>query len=928
MCSVIVLPLHAQENNNKIQTTLDKNKEVDLTFNTLSKERLTGSVVVINVQEELKSDQRSGLEDLIYGKVSGVLGATNTWGTGNAVVFVDGVRHQANYLNSLNMMEVETVIILKDAASKALYGVHGDTGVILINTMRGREGEHSLRVQAQTGISTPKAMPKYLNAADYMKKYNEAQLNDGVDPTALRYSQDDINGTLNGTNPARFPDNDYYSTDYLKKTQNYVNVFADAMGGSNSARYYVSSEWNHNNGWLNTPQGDVTDELNIRGNLDFEVNEFITMSVDAVGRFSFNTQPNAGDYWDRFATELPNSYPAKWDPAIITDETYRNSLTKNAKLYNGQLIGGNSSYLKTIHGDLIANGNTKTESRNLQFSTKLDLDLSFITKGLSARVFGMMNNYNVIYTAQNPNYMVYQPHFTSDGALDDVLIYGENKASRRYEAVSDESDYNRQYSIYATLGYNRHIGSHNIAATAMIYNDAISFNGIIQDDASFHSGIAANYMYQNKYITELSLMGVGTRKLDKDNNFEFAPSFGLGWVMSNEDFMSSIALVNYLKIRGSFGIIKNDSWDSYFTYKNTFVRGSNYNYNNGNMQNAQLIYNSVANDIRMQKRREFTIGADAVLANNKLTIEFGYFNSASIGNITKMSNTYPEIMGYDNLIFSNYNSDLTQGVEFGASYRFDINNDLQILAGANLLYRNPKYTKREEPKYEGSQVALLKEGTASDAMWGYKANGLYSEDDFKVDGTLKDDLPTPTFGTVYPGDIKYLDQNGDGIIDSNDQRIIGHGTRTQYSLYTDIRFKQFGLYILGIGREGNSKYRNEDYYWIYGDLKFSEVAANGAYSANNKDINAAYPRLSISESKNNYRNSDFWIYKDNPFTIPTLQLTYHFDGGNVVSFIKDSRIYLRASDVLVIDKNKEYNQLNLRKEPKTSSVVVGFVTSF
>jgi len=425
----------------------------------------------------------------------------------------------------------------------------------------------------------------------------------------------------------------------------------------------------------------------------------------------------------------------------------------------------------------------------------------------------------------------------------------------------------------------------------------------------------------------MSLMGIGSRKLEEGNRMEMAPTFGLGWVLSEEDFMSDNAVIDYLKIRSSFGISKNDNWADYNLYRSTFTRGSTLTYQNGVAQNGETNYASVPNDIMLQKRRDFTVGVDATLLNKAMNLELEYFNSTSLDNITLMSSTYPQILGFENLVYSNYNSDQTQGVNLGMNYRFDVSSDFSIIAGTNILYISPKITKREEPVYEGADMALLRNGTASDGLWALLSNGLYSESDFNTDGSLVAGLPIPTFGAVKPGDIKYLDQNSDNIIDQKDQRIIGHGLRTQYSLYLDINFKNLEFYILGIGQAGNDDYRSGSYYRVFGDIKYSEMA-NDAYGPNNKNVNAMHPRLSTTSASNNNRNSDYWLYKNNSFVVPTMQLTYNLSGKNKFSFLKDSRVYVRANNALVLGENKKYTELNVGSAPKTRSFSIGLVTLF
>jgi len=923
--------LYSQDSNIKTDTfpvNAGIDKEVKLTFNTISAREITGSVITIDVQEELKRNQNQTLGEILNGKVPGLFGNYNTWGTGNAVILVDGIRQNDFYVNSLIPMEIESIVILKDALSKAMYGAQGDPGVILITSKRGEAGKHKIRITGQYNVANPRAMPKYLNASDYMGKYNEAQLNDGISPSSLRYSQATIDGTRSGANPGQYPDNDFYSNNYIKDLTTGVSLFADVMGGSENVRYYVGTGWDESSGWLNTPQGDITDNLNFRGNLDFTINEYMKMSISTTARLSFNKQPNANNIWSIASTELPNNYPVLWDPNLITDEGFRKMLLSKAKLVNGQFLGGNSSFLNNVYGNFTQNGNKKFMQRDAQFSGKLDIDMRFLTKGLSASLSGGMDFFNTIYSNQSPSFAVYQPVFDeTTGLLDTAYVRGTDVAANKYNANNDSSAFYRHDAYYATLNYNRSFGKHDISATALMYTDMITKNDTIQKNVLFHTGLSANYMYSKKYIAEMSLMGIGSRKLKEGNRMELAPSFGLGWVLSEEDFMSDISLVNYLKIRSSYGISKNDYWTDYNLYRSTFLRGSNFVYQNGVAQNAETNYSSIPNEIKLQKRRDFTLGLDATLFNKAMNLEFEYFKSTSMDNITLMSSTYPQILGFENLVYSNYNANQTQGIELGLNYRLDLSTDFSITAGSNMLYISPKITKQEEPRYEGPDAALLRTGTATDAMWALKSDGLYSEADFNPDGSLVSGLPVPTFGAVKAGDIKYLDQNGDNIIDQKDQRIIGHGLRTQYSLYLDFKFKNLEFYILGIGQAGNSDYRIGSYYRVFGDVKYSEMV-NDAYGPNNKNVNAIHPRLSTTTASNNNRNSDYWLYKNNSFVIPTMQLTYNFSGKNKFSFLKDSRVYVRVNNAMVLGENKKYTELNVGSAPKTRNFAIGLVTSF
>ncbi len=901
--------------------------KANLTFDSLALKRFTGSVEYIDVQKELQRDQGRGIGSIINGKVPGVFGNFNTWGTGGAVILVDGIRRDNFYYNNISLDEVESIIILKDAMSKAMYGAQGDNGVVLINTKRGKAGEHQFRVRGEYNSIAPRALPRYLDAASYMEKFNEAQLNDGVDPGSLTYSQQAIDATRSGENPARYPNNDFFSDRYIKDYTSRMNVFFDAMGGDRNARYYMNTEWTRDGGWLNTPQSDVTDRLNFRGNVDFDINRYMEIGLDASAVVSFNKRPRGGNYWNTFSNELPNNYPVLWDPNLIEDEMMRDEILSQAKLVDGQLLGGNSSYLDNVYGGLTRNGNQNLMRRNVQFSSHLDLDMSFITEGLSARGYAGMNFFNSLFSSQDPSFAVYEPLFDGFGMVYDVIRHGQDVEANRYHVSNNNSDFFRQTSYYGTLNYARSFGDHDISTTALFYNDMMTFPDELQKSQIFHTGISTNYMYLNRYIVEASMMGIGSRKLEEGNRIEPAPAFGLGWILTEEGFLSGNTLFDFLKLRTSYGITKNDNWGDYYLYKRTFDRGGGFVYNEGVSNNNASNYASAPNSITLQKRKDFTVGLDAKLLDRGMNVKFTYFNSESLDNVTQMNNRTPQLLGYSQLVYQNYNSDQMQGVELGLNYRFKIANDFSITAGSNLLYTSPKITNREEPFYEGVNTALLRQGTPTDARWGLLSDGLYSEDDFNADGALVEGLPIPTFGSVQPGDIKYLDQNGDGIIDENDVRIIGQGLRTQYSFYLDINFRNFNFYVLGVGEAGRSQFRSGSYYRVYGNVKYSEMA-NEAYGPDNKDVNALHPRLSRGNVSNNNRNSDFWLYNDNNFIIPTMQLTYTFSGTNALSILNGSRVYLRADNTVVFGKNKKYSEVNVGGAPRTKAFTVGIVTSF
>ena len=928
---------------NKPDSLSKKDISINMFFNEINKDRITGSVNYIDAESEFSRDSRYDIGSALSGKVPGIFDVYNIWGTGDAIVLVDGIPQNDFYLQNLNLMEVETIEVLKDAVSKAMYGALGDQGVILINTKRGKAGANRIRVSAQQSIQQPRALPKFLHTADYMEKYNEALINDGLTPI---YSQDSIDMTRSATSPAIYPDNDFYSEKYLRNFISTTNLIFDMSGGNQNAQYYLNTEWVKEKGLLNTTIPDVTNYFNFRGNLDFKINDYMKMGINGVARLSANERPNVtlatgeSDYWSKFSNILPNAYPALWDPNLIADSATRSMVLNEAVLHNGMVLGGNSTYANNqIYGELFQNGRINYRQSITQFSGKLDVDLSFITKGLTAKVLAAMNFYNTLYSEQLYDYAIYEPLVDSLGVIDTVKIHGSDIPRDQFNTNNDLSTFTRQLNYYSTLGYDRNFGKHEISALALIYATELTREGSFQKQVFMHTGVSLNYMYNNRYVIEGSLMEVGSAKLPSGEKFEPAPAAGLAWIISEENFMKNLSFVNYLKLRASYGVTKNDNWgtddDAFYRYTSTFNRGSNYTYANGSFINGETTYSTVDNLIYLQKREDISAGFEATLFDNSLHLELGYFQSNSIGNLTGMTYTYPQLIGFENLVYANYNSDKNTGLELGLDYSFKLAEELEAKIGGTLLNVTPVITRIDEPIYEGLDKGLMRNGTATDAIWGLVTDGLYSESDFNPDGSLIEGLPVPTFGSVQPGDIKYLDQNEDNIIDQLDQRIVGHGIRTQFSAYIDLRYRNFGFFALGIGRMGGSNTRNEydadgveeGYFQIAGNVKYSEYALQ-AYGPNNKDVNAIHPRLSTTTGGNNDRNSNYWVYKNNSFTIPTVQLSYYFKGKNSFSFLKDSQIFLRGGNLLVLGKNKAYTEVSPYSAPKTRSYQFGIVASF
>jgi hypothetical protein len=427
-------------------------------------------------------------------------------------------------------------------------------------------------------------------------------------------------------------------------------------------------------------------------------------------------------------------------------------------------------------------------------------------------------------------------------------------------------------------------------------------------------------MLRNKYLLELSGALPGSPKFARGNRFKFAPSIGIGWIASEEDFMRNLTVINYLKLKTSFGLMNTDkSAGDYYLYENNYVQSDNFNYADGNYYNNTLIIQNLGNPgISYAQRKEFNAGFEAFLFNYSLWLEGNYFYSNSFNTILKRNDAYPAYLGGFNA-FENYGSFQDQGFEFGINYKRE-SKKLSTTLGVNIVYTVPKALQIDEPAYEYEY--RKQEGKPTDAIFGWISEGLFTDSMDIINH------PTQTFGPVQPGDIKYKDLNNDKKIDDNDQKIIGYSSpRFQAGLNLNFKYENFELYAQGIYQTGNDVIYNNSYYWIFGDRKYSELAFN-RWTPETAST-ASYPRLSTKNNSNNFRNSTFWIYNDSYFTLRVIQLTITLPAKWMNQMpVKRMLIYLSGNNLITLSPSKEQRELNIGSPPQFRNYSVGLKAMF
>lgn len=879
--------------------------KVDLPFGSFKKRQIPGAVTAINTGDILNYDQGIDLSSLILGRVPGFFGSGDSRGLGAPLVVVDGVpRPGTDY----NLQMIDQISVQKDLLTSMLYGGQAKNGVIYITTKRGEPLKKLLNFTLVSGINKAISYPKYLSSGDYMTLYNEALANDGI---SAKYLQADIDANASGQNPVRYPNEDYYNSTYLKNFSSYFNFVGEASGGNEIAQYYLNVGWNRNTGMLKLGEGgnEKNDRLNVRGNVNYKLNNVVSIRFDAAAIFNIQDKPRyttlGTDFWTLSSTLYPNNAPVLIPVSLMKDA----SLLGAAKLVDGKyLLGGTSEYLTNIYGELTRNGPEQTNDRLLEMNVGLDFNLNTLAKGLTASIFFTYDLQNIFRTDIMNSYAVYKPTY---GVGVDTIGWSKYNVDVKVntQTLSDVS-FLRKNGLYGKIDYHKLSGDHEITVNALGYFDQYAMEGILQPTKHLNIGLRANYNYKEKYIVEFTGVVSGSVKLNETDRWGISPGLGLGWIVSEEDFLSGSSLINYLKIRTNIALTNNDEGlNVYFPGHDFYNSGPNYNYNQGAAYNASYLLNLGNPNLKFEKRLNYNLGFDGFLMNSKLGIEGSYFYYKTYNVITKRTNYLPVYFG--SYYFQNYGSYRNQGVELGLNYT-ETAGDLKIRFGTNFVYSVSKTLVVDELNYPDEYRKAAEK--PADAMFGFVALGLFK------DQTEIDNSAPQKFGTVKPGDIKYEDLNNDGVINDLDQKMIGNShPRVEYSFNLSVKYKSFELFALSTAQAGMETYFNNPYYWVYGTRKYSEVVMNRWTAAT--AATATYPRLTSSFNDNNFRNSTYWLYKNNWFTLQTVQLTYSLPGE--IGGIKEARIFIRGNNLLTISKIKDKTQLNIGTSPQTRFYSLG-----
>lgn len=773
----------------------------------------------------------------------------NTYGSGAGLfIVIDGFQSTEAYFQQLTPQEIESITLLKDASATAIYGSKGANGVLLITTKRGTSDKIKINFSIQSGFQQPLRLPEFLGAYDYATLYNEALVNDGKSPL---YTPMDLEAYKAGNDPIFHPDVDWYET-ILRKAAPITNYNFTASGSNEYFRYFVLLNVLDDRS-LYRKAGNVSDfskngtytRYNFRTNIDVKLSKRLQGAVTLGGTIEDKTNPgtseNTSGMFDLMSSIAPNAFPV-----YVSTGMY----------------GGNSMYSNPL-GDLMQTGYTSYNGRSLQAIFQLKGDLGFITPGLSVSGAVGFNTYFKSYSKKSRQYARYS--VDRDNA-DEIIYttYGQNTSLAGDESSSSQW---RDYSLQASLNYNRTFNElHNIDAIYLgSYNDYV----VTGTDLSYKNiamGGRVTYSYDKRYIGEFSFGYNGTENFPKGHRFVFFPAGSLGWILSNEAFLKGNPILNYLKLRASYGIVGNDNIGGIRYMFDQYYDG--YGYHLGNSNNVQdgLVQGKLANpDVTWEKEKKFNAGFEATLIN-KIDVSFDYFIQKRSNILSQPYRTVPDYLGISRPDINIGKVD-NKGLETSIRYNGIGKKDLTYFVETSFWYAKNKVVYNAEAIQENEY--LYGTGRMVGQPFVLEAIGFFKDED----DILKS--PTQTFTDVRPGDIKYKDQNKDGKIDSNDYYPIGYTSMPQITLglHGGITFKGFDLDVFFQGAANRTVYCGGKYYHAFqNDGKVSSIAM-GRWTPETAET-ATYPRLSSENNLNNYQASSFWQKNGNFLKLRSLEIGY------------------------------------------------------
>ncbi len=858
---------------------------------------LAGAVSSV-LGDRLTDSYNTSLANTLFGMASGLFvsqsngepGSDNaslwgrgvgTFGSGRSLqIMIDGFPSTLDFFNQLSPYEIDRIELLKDAAATAVYGNRAANGVLLVTTKKGTEKPLEIDFGVRYGLQQAFRMPEYLGAYDYATLYNEALANEGKEPL---YSAEALEAYRTGSNPLLYPDVNW-TEEMMRSFSPVANYHLTARGGSQTVKYFVLFNGVNNTGLFKNPETAAEygkkyrySRYNFRTNVDVRLTPRLTSSLVIGGsvedKYTPGTYESAWNLIDRMSSVPPNAFP------VFAAEG---------------MVGGNSMYVNPL-AELTETGYISFNGRTAQAALRLVEDLGFITKGLSLSGGISFNSWFRSYSNKTRSYARYE--ITKDDSGETVYnMTGEDTALGGDESSSSQW---RNLALEATLAYDRAFGKHSVKAMARFAYDDYTNSSASLPYKNLGVSFAADYEYDSRYQVEFTSGYYGNENYPSYARYGFFPAVSLGWVISNEKFLRGNRVLDHLRLRASYGLVGNqDTGGSRYAYNQYWQYGGSYYFGTSNSGMDTYMESSLANTaVTWEKDRKLNVGVDARLLGC-LSFSADWFLNRRSDILTKPYDAVPSWLGVSMPDLNIGRVDNT-GVELSLGYS-GTSGDWKWNAQSVFSYAHNKVVYNAEAPQEYSY--RLSTGHIVDQPFRLEAIGFFRDQE-DIDNS-----PKQIFCDVVPGDIKYKDQNSDGIIDQNDFVPVGFTSTPEMNLGLDLGagWKGFDLRMTFQGAFNRTVYLEGRPYQAFQNNGTVSTFALGRWTEETAS-SATYPRLSTTGNQNNYQSSTFWQRNGSYFKLRNLQAGYTFSGGVLKrAKIQGVKLYLNVSNVFSIDSMDGY----------------------
>jgi TonB-linked SusC/RagA family outer membrane protein len=896
-------------------------------FGKQKKESVIASVETVKVSD-LKVAS-SNLTTAFAGKIPGIIsyqtsgepGADNakffvrgvtTFGyKSDPLILIDGFEASSDDLARMQPDDIESFSILKDASATVLYGARGANGIITVATKGGQEGNAKVSARVDVNVSTPTKMLELLDGVEYMRLYNQARLSRQPEE-GIWYSEQKIQATAQGINPMIYPNINWYDAMFKNSTVN-TKANINVSGGGRVATYYVAGGFDHETGLLKVDKlNNFNNNIDIkrfhlRSNFTIKLTSTTTLDTRIQGRFETYNGPfrSATDIYNMVMDVNPVDFPPVYtaDPAhqFVTHTLF------------GNVFADDGSMKTNPYAEMVR-GYDQRDANTISAQATLMQNLDFITKGLQFQVKASANT-----NSSHSGMRSYSPFYYAlekyDPITGDYSLYNLNPGNPNSNLgdVAPGRDASTRFYFEGRLNWDHKFGKHSVGlmtvgmAEENILGSGAS-NSIYETLPERNVGNSGRvtYDYDSRYFFEFAYGYNGSEKFTGKMQFGFFPSFGAGWIVSNEQFWQPVKnVVSLLKLKATYGRVGNDAIaerkDRFFFLSEITNGGGNYWWGPSftNSYNGYTINRFANPEMTWEESTKYNLGLElAFLKNEALKFQIDFFKDIR-DKIYEQRETLPTTSGFESPIWGNSGKVSSKGIDASIDLQHYFNPDFWMTGRANFTFAVNEVLAKDEPNYTDEYRKAV--GRPTEQRKGLVAERLF------VDEMEIEHSPSQTaFGIYEAGDIKYLDINGDGKIDDADEIPMGYPTspQIQYGFGLSLGYKKFDMSFFFQGNARVSFFIDPGAVAPFVNRRNAPaIVARDSWSETNPDVHAFWPRLSTRQVDNNTRQSSWWLRDGSFLRLKTVEMGYNLPGIQKIH-MQSSRIYLSIENLFYLSTFK------------------------